>query len=367
MVFVMGKKPTVVELFAGAGGFALGLELAGFDVLALNDFDKWACETLKLNRPEWNVIHGDIKSIDWSSYKADVVTGGFPCQPFSYAGKRLGMEDVRGTLFFEFARCVSEVRPKIFIGENVFGLKTHDEGRTLKTMISIMEKLGYDVQYQVLDALDYDVPQKRRRIFIVGTLPGITFRFPKPSGEIITLKKALENVPISPGVKYSQPKGDIMSLVPAGGSWVSLPKEVQMKYMGKSFYSGGGRRGAARRLSWDGPSPTLTTSPIQKLTEFCHPDETRPLTVREYARIQTFPDYWTFAGGIGAQYKQIGNAAPVNLAKALGKAVIGSLKTKGEISIMAKYKSVAGERINNELNKPKGSRGIYRAEYNEVS
>ena len=331
---VVRMRPTAIELFAGAGGFALGLEEAGIDVLLLNDNEKWACETLKLNRPEWNVIHSDVRKIDWSSYKADIVTGGFPCQPFSYAGKRLGLDDVRGTLFFEFARCVKEIKPKVFVGENVYGLTTHDMGRTLKSMISVMESLGYKVQYQVLDAADYDVPQKRKRVFIIGTLPEITFRFPRPSGKVITLKEALKGVPKSKGAEYNKAREAVMKLVPPGGSWVNLPKNIQIKYMGKSFYSGGGRRGAARRLSWNEPSPTLTTSPVQKLTEFCHPDETRPLTVREYARIQTFPDQWQFTGGIAAQYKQIGNAAPVNLAKALGKAVIRALETRAAYNVI---------------------------------
>lgn len=321
-------RPTTIELFAGAGGFALGLEKAGFDVLILNDNDKFACETLKRNRPSWNVLEGDIRKLDWKGYKADVVAGGFPCQPFSYAGKRLGLEDVRGTLFYEFARCVKEVKPSIFIGENVYGLKTHGEGKTLKVIISVMESLGYRVQYQILDAADYDVPQRRKRIFIIGTLPGITFRFPKPSGRTITLRDALKDVPNSGGTTYSKSREEIMKLIPSGGSWINLPKELQLKYMGNSFYSGGGKRGAARRLSWDEPAPTLTTSPSQKLTEFCHPDYTRPLTVREYARVQTFPDDWQFAGGTGAQYKQIGNAAPVNLARALGRALIRALETK---------------------------------------
>ena len=322
------QKPTAIELFAGAGGFALGLEKAGFEVVALNDSDKYACETLRHNRPEWNVIEGDVHSINWSDYKADIVAGGFPCQPFSHAGKRLGLEDVRGTLFYEFARCVKEARPSIFIGENVYGLKTHGDGKTLKVIVSVMESLGYHVQYQILDAADYDVPQKRKRIFIVGTLPGITFRFPKPSGNIIPLKEGLKGVPESDGATYSKTREDVLKLIPPGGSWINLPKELQLKYMGKSYYSGGGKRGAARRLSWVEPSPTLTTSPSQKLTEFCHPDQTRPLTVREYARIQTFPDEWQFAGGTAAKYRQIGNAAPVNLAKALGRALIKALGTK---------------------------------------
>ena len=133
-----------------------------------------------------------------------------------------------------------------------------------------------------------------------------------------TLRQALEGCPTSPGVEYSEKKRKVLSLVPAGGCWVDLPEAVAKDYMGKSYYSGGGRRGMARRISWDEPCLTLTCSPSQKQTERCHPDETRPFTVREYARIQSFPDDWKFCGGIGDQYKQIGNAVPVEMARRIG-------------------------------------------------
>lgn len=113
-----------------------------------------------------------------------------------------------------------------------------------------------------------------------------------------------------------------MKLVPPGGCWVDLPEQIAKDYMGKSWYSGGGKRGMARRISWDEPCLTLTTSPSQKQTERCHPDETRPFSIREYARIQSFPDEWEFSGGVGAQYRQIGNAVPVNLAKYIGKSLV---------------------------------------------
>lgn len=303
----------------------MGMERAGLEATVLVDNDKWACKTLHDNRPNWDVICEDVAKIDWNNYKAEVVAGGFPCQAFSHAGKKLGFEDTRGTLFFEFARCVQAVRPKICIGENVEGLTIHDEGRTLKTMVSVLESFGYNVKYQVLDAVNYGVPQKRKRVFIVGTLPGITFSYPEPLGEIVTLRKALRGVPPSPGAAYSKSRAKILDLVPPGGCWVDLPAKLQKEFMGKSFYSGGGKRGMARRLSWDEPSLTLTTSPAQKQTERCHPSETRPFTVREYARIQTFPDDWAFAGGTSAQYRQIGNAVPVKLAEAMGKSIVSAL------------------------------------------
>jgi len=324
----MKREHEVVELFAGAGGLALGLEKAGLNTSLLIEKDSDCVRTLFQNRPKWKALQRDVRNFDFKGITADVVTGGFPCQAFSYAGKKLGFEDTRGTLFFEFARAVKEIQPKIFIAENVSGLVSHDKGRTLDTMLRILkEDLDtYEVQYKVLNAVDYSVPQKRQRIFIVGTKKGVKFNFPKKHASIVTLKEALKKVPKSQGMQYSQSRKKILKLVPPGGSWVNLPVKLQKEYMGKSFHSGGGRRGMARRLSWDEPSLTLTTSPSQKQTERCHPEETRPFTVREYARIQTFPDDWQFFGSVASQYKQIGNAVPVNLAYEMGKEIVKSLR-----------------------------------------
>lgn len=324
-----------IELFAGAGGLALGLENAGLKHELLVEIDKDCVSTLKHNRPEWNVIHEDIHNVDFEEYKnIDVVTGGFPCQAFSYAGKRLGFEDTRGTLFFEFARCVQEVKPKICVAENVQGLIRHDKGRTLKTMLNVLNNMNYHTQYKVLNSWDYDVAQKRKRLFLVGTLKETPFEYPEETGNHPTLKEALKDVPKSKGVSYSEAKEKVMKLVPPGGCWVDLPEEIQKEYMGKSYYSGGGKRGMARRLSWNEPSLTLTTSPAQKQTERCHPDETRPFTVREYARIQSFPDEWEFCGKITSQYKQIGNAVPVKLGEAMGNSIIKYLDNKTENNLI---------------------------------
>ncbi|RLZ06529.1 DNA (cytosine-5-)-methyltransferase [Faecalibacter macacae] len=327
----------VLELFAGAGGLAIGMEKAGLKCVALNEIDKHACETLRKNRPNWNVLEGDIKNFNFSEYhnKVDVVTGGFPCQAFSYAGKRLGLEDARGTLFYEFARVVKEVNPPICIGENVKGLLSHDNGNTLKGMISILDEIGYYVvPVEVLKAINYKVPQKRERLILVGIRKDIDlkYEYPKPYKKIYNLKDALKkgelfdcNVPISPGAKYPESKKSVLDLVPPKGYWRDLPIDIQKEFMGASFYLGGGKTGMARRIGWDEPCLTLTCSPAQKQTERCHPDETRPFTVREYARIQTFPDDWEFAGPMAQQYKQIGNAVPVNLGCEVGYSIINFL------------------------------------------
>ena len=320
-----------IELFAGAGGLALGLENAGINHELLVEIDTDCVSTLKHNRPSWNVLHEDIHEVDFREYEnIDIVTGGFPCQAFSYAGKRLGFEDTRGTLFFEFARCVNEGKPQICVAENVQGLIRHDKGRTLKTMIDVLEKMGYHTQYKVLNSWDFGVAQKRKRLFLVGTLKEASFDYPIETNNHPTLKDALKDVPESDGIKYSEAKEKIMNLVPPGGCWVDLPEDIQKEYMGNSYFSGGGKRGMARRLSWDEPSLTLTTSPAQKQTERCHPDETRPFTVREYARIQSFPDEWEFCGKISSQHKQIGNAVPVKLGEAMGKSIIKYLDNKNE-------------------------------------
>lgn len=325
---------SILELFAGAGGLAIGLEKAGLKCVALNEIDKWACQTLRNNRPNWKILEGDIKGFDFSKFKnnVDVVTGGFPCQAFSYAGKKLGLNDARGTLFYEFARVVQEVNPAICIGENVRGLLSHEKGKTLQGMISILDEIGYKVApIQVLKAINFRVPQKRERLILVGIRKDIDieFEYPKPSRKIYNLKDALKmgelyncDVPKSEGSTYPEHKKEVLDLVPPKGYWRDLPLDIQKEYMGKSFYLGGGKTGMARRIGWDEPSLTLTCSPAQKQTERCHPDETRPFTVREYARIQTFPDDWKFAGSISQQYKQIGNAVPVNLAREIGYSII---------------------------------------------
>jgi len=328
---------SVLELFAGAGGLAIGLEKSGLKCIALNEIDKWACETLRINRPNWNVLEGDIKNFSFNDYenKVDVVTGGFPCQAFSYAGKKLGLNDARGTLFYEFARVVQEVKPAICIGENVRGLLSHDSGKTLSGMISILDEIGYRVvPVKVLEAIKYRVPQKRERLVLVGIRKDINadFEYPKPLNKRYNLKDALRkgelyncDVPKSKGAEYPAYKKKVLDLVPPKGYWRDLPIDLQKEYMGGSYYLGGGKTGMARRIGWDEPSLTLTCSPAQKQTERCHPDETRPFTVREYARIQTFPDEWDFAGSLAQQYKQIGNAVPVNLGQEIGYSVVSFL------------------------------------------
>lgn len=334
------KEYSAVELFAGAGGLALGLENAGFHSKGLVEIDKYACQTLRKNRPNLNIIENDIiqvaeqgirNFVDVPIGELDLLSGGYPCQAFSYAGKKMGLSDARGTMFYYYAQILKQLLPKMFLAENVRGLVNHDNGRTLSLMIKVFSEIGYTVKWKVLRALDYDVAQKRERVVLIGIRNDLvndfklSYSFPKPFGYELTLKDILKDVPKSEGSKYPDKKKKVLDLVPPGGYWRDLPDEIAKDYMGKSYYSGGGRTGMARRLSWDEPSLTLTCSPAQKQTERCHPDETRPFTVREYARIQSFPDDWEFDCSTINAYKQIGNAVPVNMAKAIGLSIVNVL------------------------------------------
>ena len=328
----MVTSVTGLELFAGAGGLALGLEQAGVQHLAVVEKDTVCCRTLRMNRPDWNVIEADICSVNFTEYRGmvDLVSGGVPCQAFSYAGKRLGFGDTRGTLFAEFARCLLQVQPKMFLFENVKGLLSHDKGRTFATIRETFQQLGYFTEYRVLNACFYGVGQKRERLILVGIRNDLTkqlcFVYPEAEADPTVLRDVLQDCPKSEGQLFSEKKRQVMELVPPGGCWVDLPENIAKAYMGKSYYSGGGRRGMARRISWDEPCLTLMTSPSQKQTERCHPDETRPFTVREYARIQSFPDDWIFCGTVSEQYRQIGNAVPVELARRIGLSVMDTLE-----------------------------------------
>ncbi len=321
------KRFTSIELFAGAGGLALGVEKAGFYNLGLIEFDKSAADTLKCNRPGWRVINDDIANISCLDLKEyfglesgdlDLLSGGAPCQSFSYAGKRLGLEDARGTLFFHYAKFLEQLQPKIFLFENVKGLLTHDKGRTYRTITDIFENTGYKIQKKILNAWDYGVPQKRERLITIGIRNDlsdkIAFEFPTPHKYKPVLRDILLDCPQSEGALYSEQKRKIFEMVPPGGYWRDIPEDVAKKYMKSCWNMEGGRTGILRRMSLDEPSLAVLTSPSQKQTDRCHPLEARPFTVRENARCQSFPDDWQFCGSIGQQYKQVGNAVPVNLA-----------------------------------------------------
>ena len=327
LLSLLHSRASFIEVCAGCGGLSSGLIKSGFTPILLNDNNSDCCKTLKHNHKDANVVCASMDKIDYSQFigKVDLLTGGVPCQSFSQAGLRKGLDDPRGDLMIKFIEILNLIKPKLFMIENVKGLLTHDEGKTIEKIINALNKNDlYNISYKCLDASKYDVPQKRERVFIIGVLKNINkdFQFPSESLEKKILKDVLYNVPDSNGAKYNDKKIELFKMIPQGGCWINLPETLQKEYLGNSYNSGGGKRGILYRLSMEKPSLTLLCSPSQKQTERCHPLEERPLTIREYARIQTFDDDYEFIGSLNSQYKQIGNAVPVLLAKNIGDSLL---------------------------------------------
>jgi len=314
-----------IELCAGAGGMSKGFIKAGLTPVLLIDSDKDCCETLKLNHETHVVKNMDMKNLDLNCYKGkiDLLCGGIPCQSWSIAGKRGGVEDERGHLIYTFRKLLKQCNAKFFLIENVKGMINLNKGEAFKEIIKLFED-EYNVHYKILNANNYGVAQKRERLFIIGIKKNfdLKYTFPQPLEYKPVLRDIMKDIPESIGAEYSDRKKKIFELVPEGGCWVDLPVEIQKDYMGNSFYSGGGKRGIAKRLSMSQPSLTLLCSPQQKQTDRCHPTEIRPLNLKEYARIQSFPDDYKFHGKMNSVYKQIGNAVPVELAFHIGKSII---------------------------------------------
>ena len=346
----------VISLFSGAMGLDIGLEKAGLNVVIGQDFDESCVKTMQANGH--NVLGGDIREIDprklleltgRSVGEPFLICGGPPCQPFSTAGKRLGINDPRGSLFMDFIRMIDYIRPRFFVMENVKGimsaplkhvpLSERDEndpdqrlGTVLDVILSEFDKLGYKTVYGVLDAVNYGVPQFRERFVLIGSRDNEGIFLPIPTHfqmhqdktyQWKTVRDAIADLEFDKGecATLSEERLKFLKMVPEGGNWRDLPKDIIPIAMGGAYKSGGGKVGFYRRLSYDQPSPTVVTSPVQKATMMCHPTQDRPLSIKEYARIQQFPDDWIFTGTTAAKYRQIGNAVPVGLAEAIGKAV----------------------------------------------
>lgn len=369
-----------IALFAGAFGLDLGIEEAGFYTVSVVEIDADATKTIVINRPHLceSAVPRDIRQISAQTLlqeggrvlklgrpllpgEVDLVTGGPPCQPFSTAGKRGSVIDPRGSLFMDFIRIVKEIQPRFFLMENVKGLlsspirhRPHNqrgvgypplepdemEGAALQAVLAEMRAIGYEVAPpKLVEAADYGVPQTRARVIFIGSRNSELFTFPKPTHDRnglkglpkwLTLRDALANLSETQPeyVPYSKQRLKYLSLLKEGQNWRHLPDELKPEAMGGAYKSGGGKVGFYRRLSWDKPSPTVTTSPHQKATDMCHPLELRTLSVREYARIQTFPDDWVFYGSVTSRYRQIGNSVPVKLAYAIGQYLYKLIKNE---------------------------------------
>ncbi len=354
----MGKLKAI-SLFSGAMGLDLGIEKAGIDIKLCVELNKQAASTIRANT-DIPVINRDITTVASAEILAeaglkagevDLVVGGPPCQAFSTAGARRGLDDFRGNVIIQYLRVVSELKPKYFILENVRGIlsaklnavpnayseyeATKDlKGSVIKFLAKEFKKLGYTISFALFNAANYGVPQIRERVIIFGALGNKRIPLPQPThSELgvggtkkwVTLGDAISDLPEPNESEYtplSKRMLQFMPLVKEGGNWTSLEPEVARAAMGKAYDLAGGKTGFLRRLSNNKPAPTLVTSPIMPATLICHPTQLRPLSVKEYARVQQFPDNWIFSGRIADIYKQIGNAVPVGLGYMAGNQIV---------------------------------------------
>lgn len=361
-----------ISLFSGAMGLDIGLMQAGIKIEIGQDFDAYCVQTMIANGHKG--ILGDIRDISPESLLREtnmkagepfLVCGGPPCQPFSTAGKRLGINDPRGSLFRDFVRMIDVIRPRFFVMENVKGLMSallkdadgkNTETKVLDIILDEFRKLNYKTVYGVLDAVNYGVPQFRERFVLIGSRDNEDIFLPVPThfhvhqnsnyrwrtlGDTI---RDLENVEGECGA-FSESRLKYLKMIPEGGNWKNLPEEIMQEAMGGAFHSGGGKVGFYRRLSYSQPSPTVVTSPVQKATMMCHPTKDRPLSVAEYARIQQFPDDWNFIGNMSSKYKQIGNAVPIGLAKAIGEMLVSVANSEHEVVV----KRIRGTSIHDRI------------------
>ncbi len=325
-------------------GLDLGLERAGLECLAANEIDKWALATIRANRPGLCVFDRDVRSIrpsDFAGLEPFAVVGGPPCQSFSTAGKRQGLNDPRGNAFLSFLDLAVAMQPQYVVIENVRGLLsapllhrphalrdsplTADEspGGALRLIVSMLEDAGYGVSFQLYNVANFGVPQVRERLVLIACSGGVVAPHLAPThapGEWVSFRSAVEGLRHGDEcAAFRNGRAAFFERVGEGENWRALPVELQRQALGKAYESSGGRVGFCRRISWDKPSPTLVTCPTMPATELGHPVEMRPLSVAEYRRLQTFPDDWTVCGPLSAKYRQLGNAVPVLFGEAIGR------------------------------------------------
>lgn len=358
----------VIDLFSGVGGLSYGFAHDDdFQILAANEILEPMAKAYSLNHPSVKVYNKDIKDFtlgdlisDLGVKKGDIdiIVGGPPCQAYSTVGKRL-IDDPRGKLFQEYYRILKEIQPKIFVFENVKGLLSMQGGELIKNIISLFESIGYHMQMRLLNAADYGAPQIRERVILVGTLDKRPFIYPKPThynpevgmpsdtslkpyvtlgealGDLPSIKtgqnateyasapqneyqaKMRENAPLKI-LEHEVPKNNerlvaLMEALPDGGS----PKDISEDLRPKSGFAN-----CYCRLWWDRPSTTITRNLGCPSSSRCiHPRDPRPLSTREGARLQGFPDSYIFYGKRGDKHLQIGNAVPTFLSKAIKNAI----------------------------------------------
>ena len=366
------QKPIALSFFSGAMGLDLGIERAGFDVRLTCEIDKYCRQTIALNRPNTALL-GDINEYcSEDVLKAaglnkkddiDLIVGGPPCQAFSTAGKRQGFNDDRGNVFLKYLDLALDLCPKYLIIENVRGLlscpmehRPHElrgdgfpdlsedelKGGALNFIIKILENSGYGYSFNLYNSANFGTPQTRERVIIVcsrdGSKPPFLVPTHSENGEYglhkwRTLKSCIQNIDKHHHLTFPEKRLKYYRMLKPGQNWKDLPEELQKEAMGRSFYASGGKTGFLRRLAWDKPSPTLVTHPAMPATDLAHPEEDRPLSIEEYKRIQEFPDGFVIAGPLIQQYKQVGNAVPLSLGRAVGNLIKDLLFHKNVICI----------------------------------
>ncbi|MCY7451798.1 DNA (cytosine-5-)-methyltransferase [Bacillus altitudinis] len=330
---------TVLELFCGGGLGAVGFKAAGFDIVKALDFDKNAVKAYRHNFGD-HVEQADISTVDIGSLpNTDVIFGGPPCQDFSVAGKGAGADGDRGKLVWRYLDIIAEKQPKAFVFENVKGLLSKRHRPTFDSLLAKFDEIGYEVSWQLINAWDFGVAQKRERVFIVGTRKdlGFEFEFPKPlEGDYRTavLRDVVGDLPEvnNDGYGLRNDEKPYAHKIPDGGNWRSLPEDEQKAFMKGAFYSGGGQTTYLRRMSMDEPGLTITASVLAKATCHLHPKEgeklPRRFTVRECLRIQSVPDTYVLPDDISlsAQYRIVGNGIAARIAWYIGVALADQLK-----------------------------------------
>jgi DNA (cytosine-5)-methyltransferase 1 len=356
-----------LSFFSGALGLDLGFEQAGYECLSLNEIDPTACDTIKFNlndafrgRRKPKLYEGDIRELSADFLRKDLnlesddlfaIIGGPPCQAFSTAGRRLGLNDNRGNVFLHFVHLIGQLRPKYAVFENVRGLlsaplvhRPHNERGhdyppltseelpkgALTAILSLLEGYGYKTTFNLYNTANFGIPQTRERIIFFASRDGDEVPFLVPTHDEFskggrkpwrTLQDAIAKLDRRNVESASFPERRLRfyRMLGEGQNWRDLPESIQREAMGKSFFAGGGKTGFYRRLAWRRPSPTLVTSPTMPATDLCHPEQLRPLSVQEYAAIQTYPKGFTLAGSVADKYRQLGNAVPCSFGKAVAE------------------------------------------------
>ena len=372
--YLFMKRIKALSFFTGAMGLDLGLKKAGIDLILACESEKFIRDTIKLNNPKLKILEDinlysaqDIRKAAGlkKNEKIDLIVGGPPCQSFSTAGKRLSINENRGVVFIKFLDLIKKLKPTYFVIENVRGLlsvplkhvphrkrngklKTIEEkGGTLQYILNYLKKCGYKVSFNLYNSANFGTPQIRERVVIIGNkkekLPYLAPTHSehgqfglKPWNTFRAASRGLHNIKHD-HVNFPKYRLKYYKKLKEGQNWKNLPKSLHKEALGNSYYAGGGKTGFLRRLGWNKPSPTLVTDPTMPATDLAHPELDRPLSIQEYKRVQEFPDDWKLSGSLRNQYKQIGNAVPISLGKAIGK-LIANHRMRKKIKVINNFK-----------------------------